>query len=140
MSKSKFFRGANSRKGMTLVEIMVVIAILGTLMAVVTVNVVGRLNDANVETTRLQIKQTEQALQLYYAKKKSFPTTSEGLSAAAKYFPDGSVPKDAWDHEFLYFSPASDGRPYDIVSLGADGVEGGEEHNADIHSGQKDDE
>lgn len=140
MSKSKFFERAKSRRGMTLVEIMVVIAIVGTLMAVVAFNVVDRMNDANVETTKLQIKQIEQALQLYYAKKKSFPTTSEGLSAAAKYFPDGTVPRDAWENEFLYFSPASDGKPYEIVSLGADEVEGGEENNADIRSGQKDDE
>lgn len=140
MSKIKFIRSRRARAGMTIIEIMVVIAILGSLMALVAVNVVSRMEEANVETTKLQIKQVEQALRLFYAKKKAFPTTSEGLSAAAKYFPESEVPVDAWGNQFLYFSPAPDGRPYDVVSLGKDGVEGGEEYDADIHSGQKDDE
>ncbi|NOY25914.1 MAG: type II secretion system major pseudopilin GspG [Oligoflexia bacterium] len=124
------------RAGMTLVEIMVVIAILGTLMAVVGVNVVNRLQDANVGTTELQIKQIEQNLAMYAAKHKGkFPSTSQGLEAAAKYFPDSSVPQDAWGNTFQYYSPGTHGdHDFEIISLGRDGAEGGEDYDADIKS------
>ena len=124
------------RRGLTLVEIMVVIAILGTLMAIVGVNVVNRMQEANVETTKLQIKQIEQNLAMYAAKHKGkFPSTSDGLEAAAKYFPDGSVPTDSWGNAFQYYSPGTHGdHDYEIISLGRDGAEGGEEYDADIES------
>ncbi len=129
-------RIAGPRAGLTLIEIMVVIAVLGTLMTIVTVNVVGRLDDANVDTTKLQIKKIEQGLQMYAAKRKGrFPSTSDGLEAAKKYFSDNSVPTDAWGNEFQYFSPGTHSeQPYEIVSLGKDGSEGGEDAEADIHS------
>lgn len=125
-----------SQRGLTLVEIMVVIAILGTLMAIVGVNVVNRMQEANVETTKLQIKQIEQNLAMYAAKHKGkFPTTSEGLEAAARYFPDGTVPTDAWGGSFQYYSPGTHGdHDYEIISLGRDGAEGGEDYDADIES------
>ncbi|MCB9742760.1 MAG: type II secretion system major pseudopilin GspG [Alphaproteobacteria bacterium] len=134
--KSLFRRGLASQRGMTLVEIMVVIAILGTLMSVIAFGAIGALDDGNIETTKIQMKQIESALQLYAAKNKGkFPTTSEGLEAAKKHFPDGSVPKDSWGNSFLYFSPGSNSSaPYEIISLGKDGVEGGEDANADIQS------
>ncbi len=127
---------AADERGLALVEIMVVIAILGMLMAVVAVNVMGSLDQANVDTTKLTIKKVEQGLQMYAAKHKGkMPTTSQGLEAAAKYFPDNSVPTDAWGNEFQYFSPGTHGdHPYEIISLGKDGQEGGEDVNADIES------
>ncbi len=124
------------RKGMTLVEILIVIAILGSLMALVAVNVAASFEEANVETTKLQIQKIETALGMYAAKHKGkYPTTSEGLEAAAKYFPDGSVPVDPWDNNFQYFSPGthSDAK-YEIISLGADGKEGGDDNDAEINS------
>lgn len=125
-----------SQRGLTLVEIMVVIAILGTLMAIVGVSVVDRMQDANVGTTELQIKQIEQNLAMYAAKHKGrFPTTSQGLEAAAKYFPDHSVPTDSWGNEFQYYSPGTNGdHDYEIISLGRDGAEGGDGYDADIKS------
>ena len=135
-SPAPFFNARRDREGMTLVEIMVVIAILGTLMTVLAVNLAGRMDDANVDTTILQIKQIETNLQLYAAKKRGkYPSTSDGLDAAAKYFPDGKVPKDAWGNDFLYYAPGTNGdNDYEIVSLGKDGAEGGEGPDADINS------
>ncbi len=134
-SRSRLVR-RRSRAGLTLVEIMVVIAILGTLMTIVAVNVVGALDDANVDATKLQIKKVEQGLQMYAAKHKGkFPSTSDGLEAAAKYFPDNKVPTDAWGNPFQYYSPGTNGdHPYEIISLGKDGAEGGEGADADIRS------
>lgn len=125
-----------SRKGMTLVEIMVVIAIIGILMTVIGGQVIGYLDDANVETTKIQIQQIESGLTVYAAKNRGkYPSTSEGLDAAKKYFKNSEVPLDAWGNEFQYFSPGTNGdHDYEIVSLGKDGQEGGEDSNADIKS------
>ncbi len=129
-------RPLGARAGLTLVEIMVVIAILGTLMAIVGVNIVNQMQEANVETTKLQIKQIEQNLAMYAAKHKGkFPSTSDGLEAAAKYFPDSRVPTDSWGNPFQYYSPGTNGdHDYEIISLGKDGQEGGEDYDADIKS------
>ena len=123
-------------RGLTLVEIMVVIAILGMLMSVVAINVMGSLQEANVDATKLTIKKVEQGIQMYATKHKGkYPSTSQGLEAAAKYYPDNKVPVDAWGGEFQYFSPGTSGdRDYEIISLGKDGQEGGEDVDADIRS------
>ena len=77
-----------------------------------------------------------QALQVYAAKHRGkYPSTSQGLEAAAKYMPDGKVPQDAWGQDFQYFSPgSSSSAPYEVISLGKDGESGGEDANADIQS------
>ena len=128
---------ARSRRGMTLVEIMVVITIIVGLMAVLAVNVLGALDDANVETTKIKMRQIEQAIQMHAIKHKGrYPTTSDGLGAAARYMPTpGEVPTDEWGNEFQYFSPGTHGgNDYELISLGKDGKEGGEDVDADIKS------
>jgi len=134
LARHAALRRLRSNRGLTLVEIMVVIAILGTLMTIIAVNVVAQLNEANVSSTKLQMGRIEQNLQTYAAKNKGkFPTTSDGLNAASKYMPDNKIPADSWGNEFQYFAPATNcSKPYEIVSLGADGQQGGEDYNADI--------
>lgn len=124
------------REGLTLVEIMVVIAILGVLMTVLGGSLLGALDDANVDATKLTMGKIDQALQIYAAKHKGkYPSTSDGLEAAAKYMPDSKVPQDAWGNDFQYFSPGtSSGNPYELVSLGKDGESGGDDAAADIQS------
>jgi general secretion pathway protein G len=134
-NSKKLFR--NSRAGMTLVEIMVVITIIITLMSVLAVAVLGRLDEANADMTKIRIGQIEQALQMYAVKHKGkYPSTSQGLSAADKYMPTpGEVPTDAWGNDFQYYSPGTHSQAdYEIVSLGKDGKEGGDDANADIQS------
>ena len=135
-STSKLVGSARSiahltRRGLTLVEIMVVIAILGLLMGVIAFNVVGAADDADVEICKTQMSQIETTLNRYRATNKKLPNTAEGLEAAAKLFPDGSVPLDPWGNEFQY---TSDGNDFELVSLGKDGESGGEDANADISS------
>jgi general secretion pathway protein G len=137
MNRLHYSPRRRARAGMTLVEIMVVITIIITLMSVMAVVVLGRLDDANVDMTKIRIGQIEQALQMYAVKHKGkFPTTSEGLSAASRYMPtQGEVPTDAWGNEFQYFCPGTHGQAdYEIVSLGKDGKEGGDDANAEIQS------
>ena len=131
-SRATLLSAAASRKGMSLVEIMVVIAIIGVLMTVVAVNVLGSLDDANAKATRIQIKKIEEQLIVYAADHKGkFPSS---LDAIKKKLPNGEVPKDAWDNDFQYAAPGGEGRPYDIVSYGKDGQAGGTEANAGITS------
>ena len=135
-SSSLLRKSLQSRAGLTLVEIMVVIAILGVLMTVLAVGVTGYLDDANASATEIQIKKLEGVLQTYAAKHRGkYPTTTEGLEAANKYFPDQRVPVDAWGNDFRYYSPGSSGgNEFEIISLGKDGAEGGEGAAADIKS------
>jgi len=135
-TRGTLLRARRETAGMSLVEIMVVIAIIGILMTVVAVNVSARFDDANRETTKIQINQIEQQLTMYSTKHKGkYPSTSEGLAAMKKYFPNEEVPQDSFGQDFLYFSPGTHGNhPYEVISLGKDGKEGGEDANADIES------
>lgn len=125
-----------ARRGLTLVEIMVVIAILGLLMSVIAFNVVASADDADVEACRLQIDTIEQKLGQHYASTnpKAWPTTSEGLDKIAKLLPNGEVPVDPWGNPYVYKCCDDNNPPYEIISLGKDGAEGGEDADADISS------
>jgi general secretion pathway protein G len=116
-------------RGMTLVEIMVVITILGLIAAAVTVAVVPKIEQARHERAGLDIKAIEQALTLYYAKKGSYPDTSTGLKALVDTQNLEQMPKDPWGNEYQYM--LDNGKPL-IKSYGRDGKEGGEGADADI--------
>ena len=135
------------RSGFSLVEIMVVVVIISILVGVVAVNVINAPDEAAQVTTRSQIKEVETALKLYKFKCKALPTTAQGLAALVtkpttppvpENYPSESflpnLPLDGWNREFIYLSPAKDGRAYEIISYGADGEPGGEEADADISS------
>lgn len=132
MKTSIFVRA--QRAGMTLVEIMVVIAIIGILTTALAVGVTGYLEESRVETTKIQMGQIMQALETYGALHRGkYPSTADGLTAVKDKF-QGDIPKDAWNNDYIYRSPGGDGRPYELMSLGSDGKEGGEEKAADIKS------
>jgi general secretion pathway protein G len=137
-----------NRNGFTLIEIMVVIVILALLAALVGPKIMGRTDDAKIQTTKTQIRNLESALKLYKLDNGVYPTTEQGLNALVTkptvgviptsykdegYLESKNVPKDGWGNDYLYVSPGDHG-DYDLYSYGADGVKGGDGKNADINS------
>ncbi|MDA8122597.1 MAG: type II secretion system major pseudopilin GspG [Deltaproteobacteria bacterium] len=135
-----------ARGGFTLIEIMVVIVILGLLAAIVVPKLIGRTEEAKRTQTRVQIKNIEQALELFKLDNGFYPSTEQGLASlvrvpeigrVAKNYRKGGymdrVPKDPWGNAFVYLSPGQH-RDYDISSYGGDEVPGGEGEDADINS------
>lgn len=113
-----------SEKGMTLVEIMVVIAIMGIVMAIAGVNVMRRFEKAKIDTTKTQIKVIEQALDQYYLENGEYPSGEQGMQKLVEDEYLKKSPKDGWKREFHYASPGNEGNPYEIVSSGKDKQEG----------------
>jgi general secretion pathway protein G len=130
--------------GFTLVEILVVITIIGLIMALVGPRVLGYLGEAKVKAAKIQIESFSTALDLYYVDLGRYPNGNEGLGALARgdntagwngpYLRGGVVPNDPWGHSYIYRSPG-ERAPYEIISLGSDGQEGGSGTAADIASG-----
>lgn len=131
------------QSGFTMIEIMVVVAILGILAAMIVPNIIGKDDKARVTTAKSDIKAISSALDMYKLDNYKYPTTEQGLEALvnkpenAKNWPEGGylkkIPTDPWENPFVYVSPA-EGAPYEITSYGSDGQEGGEGYAADISS------
>ena len=136
----------HGESGFTLVEMLVVIAIIGLVMGLIGPRVLNYLGEAKVKTARLQIESFGSALDLFYLDVGRYPTAGEGLTALVErpanaqvwngpYLKNASVPADPWGHVYLYRVPGEKG-PYQIVSLGSDGQEGGSGTAADIGNGE----
>ncbi len=131
MSDKKTQQQRRRQRGMTLIEIMVVITILGLIMAAVGVAVIPKLDEAKQETARLDIANINQALKLYYTKKGKYPDTGTGLRALVDTNNLERIPTDPWGKEYVYMNEG--GKPV-IISYGADGTAGGEGPDADVSS------
>ena len=118
-------------RGMTLIEIMVVITILGLIAAAVGVAVIPKLEEAKQDTARLDIRNIQSAMKLYYTKKGNYPDTATGLKALVDTQNLERMPTDPWGREYVYMNEG--GKPV-ITSYGADGNAGGEGSDADISS------
>lgn len=127
-----------SQDGFTLIEIMVVLIIIAGLAYIVGTNVIGRLDEARKEQTKIQIKQIESALKLFKIDNGFYPETQQGLDALVTpptvgripqlyssdgYLEGGKVPPDQWGNQFIYVGPdqTRDGS-FEIISPGQDGV------------------
>jgi len=128
-------------RGFTLVEMMVVIVIIGILAGVVITQLSGRADRAKAEATRALISQISGALDLFKLDHNKYPARLEDLvsmptDVEQKKWPAGGYlkkyPRDGWDKEFIYRVPGTRGQPYDVISLGEDGREGGDGYSEDI--------
>ncbi len=137
-------RVRNRATGFTLIEMLVVVAIIAILGALVGPQILDRVGGARSETAKTQIKNIESALQLYKLDNYRYPTTDQGIEALVtkptsspepRNWKKGGymkqMPKDPWGNPFLYFY---DNGEYEIISYGADGEEGGEGDGQDISS------
>jgi general secretion pathway protein G len=130
-------------RGFTLVELLVVLAILGLLAGLVGPQVMKFLGSSKTKTAALQVEDLAATLDLYRLELGRYPTSAEGLQALVSdpgisnwngpYLKKSQVPKDPWGNDYQYRSPGQNG-PFDVWSLGADGQEGGEGENQDIRS------
>jgi general secretion pathway protein G len=130
--------------GMTLIEILVVLVLIGIVMTVVGGNFIGQGETAKRKAAKIQIGQISQSLDLYKLEIGRYPTSSEGLQALViapagatnwngPYWKQPTVPKDPWGHEFQYVFPGQHG-DYDLISNGPTGQPGGEGANKGITS------
>lgn len=124
--------------GMTLMEILIVLAILGSLIAVLLPMITERLAKSKYSETKIIIGQVVSAMNMYYTDCGKYPETLEGLTApdasCSNWGPDvylKKLPPDGWKHPFTY---SVEGNSYILKSLGADGREGGDGYNKDITS------
>jgi general secretion pathway protein G len=135
-------RRARMQAGFTLVEMLVVITIIGLIMALVGPRVLNYLTESKVKAARIQIQSFASALDLFYLDAGRYPSSAEGLMALVRptagvaawngpYLKGGSLPDDPWGTPYVYRSPGQRGA-YDLISLGADGQEGGSGTAADI--------
>ncbi|MEL6463998.1 MAG: type II secretion system major pseudopilin GspG [Pseudomonadota bacterium] len=128
--------------GVTLIEMMVVLVMISVVAALIVPNVIGRPDEARVSVAATDMRSIAGALQLYRLDNGSYPTTAQGLSALAvqptlpplpRTWPaDGYLtvlPLDPWGTPYVY---RAEGGRFDLVSLGADAVIGGEGVDADI--------
>ncbi len=135
-----------SQRGVTLIEMMVVIVIIGILSGVIYANYSSRPHQARMTRAGLEIRELQTALELYALDNGTYPSTEQGLEALAskpssgkvpKYYPESGymprIPDDPWDNDYIYIYPGSH-EDFDIESYGADGEDGGSGKGEDIES------
>lgn len=145
-SRCSLRRADRGEAGFTLVEMLVVITIIGMIMALVGPRVLNYLSESKAKAAKIQIESFSSALDLYYLDLGRYPTSNEGLIGLTRsnnqagwngpYLRGGVVPNDPWGHVYVYRSPGASA-PYEIISLGSDGQEGGSGTAADIVSGAR---
>lgn len=154
IAKHRLRAGADARSvsrvgeaGFTLVELLVVLTIISLILGLVGPRVLNYLGESRVKTAKLQIESLGSALDLFYLDAGRYPNTSEGLNALVQkptgaqvwngpYLKGGKVPMDPWGNPYQYRSPA-ERAPYEIVSFGTDGREGGTGTAADVSNLQR---
>ena len=141
-------RSSQLKKGFTLLEILMVIALLGIILTIVGRKAMNSFSRSKTQASRIMMKQLESNLEAYRLDCNRYPTTEQGLKALMEapssapvcknYNPDGylegakKLPEDAWGNPLQY--TCDDGVHYVIKSLGLDGLEGGDGENKDLLS------
>ncbi len=135
LKKRFYYMPIESRKGFTLLEVLVVLVILGGLAAIVAPKIIGHIEESKVTDAKIQIRNLETGLKSYYLDNGFYPSTDQGLQALVEppttgripqhfrkggYLEQNRVPKDPWGNPYVYASPGQHG-DYDLLSLGPDG-------------------
>jgi general secretion pathway protein G len=136
---------ASSEAGLTLVEMIVVLAIIALVAALIVPNIIGRPDQARVTVAQTDLRSISAALKMYRLDNGDYPSTSQGLAAlvakpsgepAPRNYAAGAyldkLPVDPWGAPYIYASPGAAGAGFDLASQGKDGKPGGEGLDADI--------
>ena len=140
-------RRVRAQRGVTLVELLVVITIIALIMGIVGPRVLNYLTESKAKAAKIQIESFASALDLFFLDTGRYPAGNEGLAALVRrpgninswngpYLKGGVVPPDPWGNQYVYRSPGQHGA-YDILSYGSDGTEGGTGAAQDITSWQR---
>lgn len=144
--EAKRERRRRVRSGFTMIELVAMLIIIGLLAAVVGTNVMGKIERAKATTTKASLKILDSAVNQFKMDTGRYPMEEEGLSALIEepgdvegwepggYLETTEVPKDGWKNEFYFELDPASGKPFVIISYGADGEEGGEGYDADLQS------
>jgi general secretion pathway protein G len=131
--------------GLTLIEMIVVLAIIALIAALIVPNIIGRPDQARVTLAQTDQRTIAASLKMYRLDNGDYPTTEQGLAALVHRPTTGAiptnwaangyleqVPADPWGRQYIYHSPAPGGAGYEIISLGKDGKPGGEGLDKDL--------
>lgn len=132
------------QQGFTLLELLVVLGIIAMLAGLVGPQVMKHMGESKIKAAKVQIEDLAQTLDMYKLDVGSYPTSEQGLNALIEnpgdvqrwngpYLRKSKVPLDPWNNEYKYTSPGEHGK-FDIVSLGADGKDGGDGEDKDLNS------
>ncbi len=144
--EAKRERRRRVRSGFTMIELVAMLIIIGLLAAGVGANAVGEIKSAKATTTKASLKILDSAVTQFKMDTGRYPMEEEGLSALIEepgdvegwepggYLETTEVPKDGWKNEFYFELDPASGKPFVIISYGADGEEGGEGYDADLQS------
>ena len=142
--KSSFTTLMNSPRGLSLVEILVALTLIGLAAGFIVGPVLDNLARGEIKVTKIQMSLLSDQVKEFKRYCGFYPTSDQGLEALlskpsgreCKRYPSrglmeegAEIPLDPWDNEYIY---ESDGRTFDIISWGRDGQEGGDEYDADI--------
>ena len=149
LNREPLNRETGARAGFTLVEILVVIAIISLLAGVVLLNVAPQMGLGSQAAAKSQIQVFSSAIDTYRMAHGRYPTQQQGLEALVRKpsqepvpenYPDGgylngrNIPLDPWKRPYVYLCPGRQNEPFEILSYGADGEPGGSGGDADLSS------
>ncbi len=131
-----------TRRGFTLLELLVVILIIGLLTGIIAPRFMSQISRSEVTTARAQMDAFRKAIEAFRIDNGRYPTTAEGLDALVTApsgstrwngpYLQGAIPLDPWGTKYQYQAPGPNGRDYEILSYGRDRAPGGTGDDADI--------
>jgi general secretion pathway protein G len=146
MNKKQFLRAfPRAARGFTLIEILIVATIIAAIVGYAAMRIFAGGDDAKARLGKARIVELGGYLDLYKLDVGRYPSTQEGLKALltspsgsgkwnGPYVKNEDAIKDVFNNDFIYRSPGEGNRPYEVISLGSDGKEGGEGPARDVKS------